>query len=241
MEIIFGFCRVSTLHQNIERQVRNILEKYPNARIVKEYYTGTKLDGRKEWNKLYELVKKEVTKGKDVKIIFDEVTRMSRNADEGFKLYQELFELNVNLEFLKDSHINTDVYRKALNVDIQMTGTNVDIILEAVKKYLMALAKEQIKLAFQKAEDEVNYLHKRTSEGLLTAKLNGKQIGRIKGKSYKTKKEITCKEVILKNSKDFNGTNTDEEVMKICGISRNSYYKYKREVKQSILETTVSL
>lgn len=241
MELIFGFCRVSTLHQSIDRQVRNILEKYPDARIIKEYYTGTKLDGRKEWNKLYELVKKEVTKGKDVKIIFDEVTRMSRNADEGFKLYQELFELNVNLEFLKDSHINTDVYRKALNVDIQMTGTNVDIILEAVKKYLMALAKEQIKLAFQKAEDEVNYLHKRTSEGLLTAKLNGKQIGRIKGKSYKTKKEITCKEVILKNSKDFNGTNTDEEVMKICGISRNSYYKYKREVKQSILETTVSL
>lgn len=234
MELIFGFCRVSTLHQSIDRQVRNILEKYPDARIIKEYYTGTKLDGRKEWNKLYELVKKEVTKGKDVKIIFDEVTRMSRNADEGFKLYQELFELNVNLEFLKDSHINTDVYRKALNVDIQMTGTNVDIILEAVKKYLMALAKEQIKLAFQKAEDEVNYLHKRTSEGLLTAKLNGKQIGRIKGKSYKTKKEITCKEVILKNSKDFNGTNTDEEVMKICGISRNSYYKYKRELKNEL-------
>lgn len=234
MEIIFGFCRVSTLHQNIERQVRNILEKYPNARIVREYYTGTKLDGRKEWNKLYELVKKEVAKGKTVKIVFDEVTRMSRNADEGFNLYQELFELDVNLEFLKDSHINTDVYRKALNVDIQMTGTNVDIILEAVKKYLMALAKEQIKLAFQKAEDEVNYLHKRTSEGLLTAKLNGKQIGRIKGKSYKTKKEITCKEVILKNSKDFNGTNTDEEVMKICGISRNSYYKYKRELKNEL-------
>lgn len=241
MEIIFGFCRVSTLHQNIERQVRNILEKYPNARIVREYYTGTKLDGRKEWNKLYELVKKEVAKGKTVKIVFDEVTRMSRNADEGFNLYQELFELDVNLEFLKDSHINTDVYRKALNVDIQMTGTNVDIILEAVKKYLMALAKEQIKLAFQKAEDEVNYLHKRTSEGILTAKLNGKQIGRVKGKIYKTKKETTCKEVILKNSKDFNGNNTDEEVMKICGISRNSYYKYKKELKKSILDNTVSL
>lgn len=241
MELIFAFCRVSTQHQNIERQVRNILDKYPNAIIVKEYYTGTKLEGRKEWNKLYELVKKEVAKGKTIKIVFDEVTRMSRNADEGFNLYQELFELNICLEFLKDSHINTDVYRKALNVDIQMTGTNVDIILEAVKKYLMVLAKEQIKLAFQKAEDEVNYLHRRTSEGILTAKLNGKQIGRVKGNIYKTKKEITCKEVILKNSKDFNGNNSDDEVIKICGISRNSYYKYKRELKQSISETTVSL
>ena len=115
-----------------------------------------------------------------------------------------------------------------------MTGTNVDIILEAVKKYLMALAKEQIKLGFQKAQDEVDYLHKRTSEGLLTAKLNGKQIGRVKGKKYTTNKEKISKEIILKNSKDFNGTNTDNEVIKICGIARNSYYKYKRELKGNL-------
>ena len=49
--------------------------------------------------------------------------------------------------------------------------------------------------------------------------------------TYKTKKEISCKEIILKNSKDFNGNNNDDEVIKICGISRGSYYKYKRELK----------
>ena len=46
-----------------------------------------------------------------------------------------------------------------------------------------------------------------------TAKLNGKQIGRIKGKKYTSKKEIAAKEIILKNSKDFNGTNSDSEVI----------------------------
>lgn len=95
----------------------------------------------------------------------------------------------------------------------------------------MAVAKEQIRIAFEQAEKEVQYLHKRTSEGLLTSKLNGKQIGRVAGKKYKTKKEIYCKEIILKNSKDFNGNNNDDEVIKICGISRGSYYKYKRELK----------
>lgn len=89
----------------------------------------------------------------------------------------------------------------------------------------MAVAKEQIRIAFEQAEKEVQYLHKRTSEGLLTAKINGKQIGRVKGNKYKTKKEISCKEIILKNSKDFNGNNSDDEVIKICGISRGSYYK----------------
>lgn len=234
MDLIFGFCRVSTKRQHIERQVRNILEKYPNAYIVKEYYTGTKLEGRKEWNKLYNLVKKEVEKGKTVMIVFDSVSRMSRNADEGFKVYQELFELGVTLEFLKEPHINTDTYRKALTVDIKMTGTNADILLKAVKEYLMELAKEQIKIAFNQAEKEVQDLHVRTSEGIKTAKLNGKQIGRIKGKTYTSQKEKISKEIILKNSRDFNGTNTDEEVIKICGISRNSYYKYKRELKNNI-------
>ena len=234
MDLTYGFCRVSTKRQNIERQVRNILEKYPNAYIVKEYYTGTKLEGRKEWIKLYNLVKKEAEKGKTVMIVFDSVSRMSRNADEGFKVYQELFELGVTLEFLKEPHINTDTYRKALTVDIKMTGTNADILLKAVKEYLMELAKEQIKIAFNQAEKEVQDLHVRTSEGIKTAKLNGKQIGRIKGKTYTSQKEKISKEIILKNSRDFNGTNTDEEVMKICSISRNSYYKYKRELKNNI-------
>ena len=114
-----------------------------------------------------------------------------------------------------------------------MTGTNVDFILEGINKYLLSLAKEQIRIAFEQAEKEVLDLHQRTSEGIKTTKLNGKQIGRIKGNKYITKKETAAKEIILKNSKDFNGTNTDSEVIKIVGISRNSYYKYKAELKQT--------
>lgn len=227
----YGYCRISTPKQNIDRQERNILEIYPAAHIIKEIYTGTKTIGRKEWNKLYKLVKQEAAAGKEVTIIFDSVSRMSRNADEGFQLYEELFNLGISLVFLKEPHINTDTYKNAINVDIQMTGTNADILLKAVKEYLMQLAKEQIRIAFEQAEKEVLDLHQRTSEGIKTAKLNGKQIGRIKGNKYTTKKETAAKEIILKNSKDFNGTNTDSEVIKIAGISRNSYYKYKAELK----------
>lgn len=233
MELNLGFCRVSTTRQNLERQVRNILSVYPNARIFKEYYTGTKLEGRREWNKVYILAKQEVANKNKVTIIFDSVSRMSRNSEEGFSLYQELFNLGVNLVFLKEPHINTDTFKKALSVDIKMTGTNADILLKAVKEYLMEVAKEQIKIAFDQAENEVIDLHKRVSEGLLTAKLNGRQIGRVKGNKYITSKEKKSKELILKNSKDFNGSNNDEEVMKICGISKNTYYKYKRELKDN--------
>lgn len=228
----YGYCRISTPKQNIDRQERNILQAYPSAHIIKEVYTGTKTTGRKEWNKLYRIVKQEAAT-KEVTIIFDSVSRMSRNADEGFTLYEELFNLGISLVFLKEPHINTGTYKNAINIDIQMTGTNADILLKAVKEYLVQLAKEQIRIAFEQAEKEVLDLHQRTSEGIKTAKLNGKQIGRIKGNKYITKKETAAKEIILKNSKDFNGTNTDSEVMKIAGISRNSYYKYKAELKQA--------
>ena len=231
-KVIYSYNRISTPKQNIERQVRNALEVFPEAHVIKEVYTGTKTDGRKEWNKLYKLVTKEVSEDKEITIVFDSVSRMSRNADEGFKLYEELYNMVINLVFLKEPHINTETYKRALSNQVQMTGTNADILLKAINEYLLTLAKEQIKIAFDQSEKEVLDLHKRTSEGIKTAKLNGKQIGRVQGQKYTTKKELAAKEIILKNSKDFNGTNSDSEVMKIAGISRNSFYKYKKELKE---------
>ena len=222
---IYGYCRISTIKQNIERQIRNIKKEYPNAIILKEAYTGTKTD-RTEFNKLLKVVKSGDT------IIFDSVSRMSRNAEEGFKLYEKLYNNNVNLVFLKESYINTDTYKKALNNNVVLTGTNVDFILEGINKYLMALAKEQIKLAFQQAEKEVQDLHQRTREGIMTARLNGKQIGQKKGATLVTKKSTIAKGQIITYSRDFDGTLKDTEVIKLVGISRNTYYKYKKELLQ---------
>ena len=145
---------------------------------------------------------------------------MSRNAEDGFQLYGELYNLGIGLVFLKEPHINTDTYKKAMQNQVALTGSMVDSILKGINEYLMLLAKEQIKIAFDQAQKEVQDLHQRTSEGLKTAKLNGKQIGRIKSNKYTTKKELAAKEIILKNSKDFNGTNTDSEVIKIAQITR---------------------
>ena len=49
---LYGYCRISTRKQNIERQVRNILTVFPDAIIIREIYTGTKFQGRKELEKL---------------------------------------------------------------------------------------------------------------------------------------------------------------------------------------------
>lgn len=216
---MYGYCRITTKQQSIDRQIRNIKSNYDKAVIIQEVYTGTKQD-RPEWNKLYKKVK-----AGDI-IIFDSVSRMSRNADEGFCLYEELYNKGIELVFLKEPHINTSTYKKALESNIAMTGTNVDFILEGVNKYLMSLAKEQIKLAFEQFEKEVQDLHQRTKEGIETARLNGKQIGQKQGAKLTTKKSIEAKKQIQKHSKDFNGTLSDADCMKLIGLARNTFYKY---------------
>lgn len=224
---VYSYCRVSRKQQSIERQIRNAKDLYPKSIIIQEAFTGTKVEGRKEFNKLLNNVKTGDT------IVFDSVSRMSRNADEGFKLYEELYNKGIELIFIKEPHINTTTYKEALTNNIQLTGTNVDFILEGVNKYLLALAKEQIKLAFTQAEKEVKDLQQRTREGIETARLNGKQIGLKEGTKLTTKKSIEAKEQIEKYSKDFNGSLKDVDVMKLIGISRNSYYKYKKELVEN--------
>ena len=230
MAKIYGYCRISKGTQKIERQHRNILDLYPSAVIVDEVFTGTKIEGRTKWNKLYKAVEQGDT------IVFDSVSRMSRNAVEGFELYKELFNKGVELVFIKEQHINTETYKKALTSNIQLTGTAVDEILKGINNYLLSIAEEQIKIAFEQAEKEVKDLQQRTKEGMETAKLNGKQIGGIKGTKLTTKKSIQAKQQIQKYSKDFKGTLKDIEVMKLIGITRNSYYKYKKELVQELNE-----
>ncbi len=231
----YAYLRISRQSQSIERQRRNVLAYGVSEKnIHEEAYTGTKIVGRKKWN---DLVKK--VKPNDV-IVFDSVSRMSRNAQEGVQEYMSLYERGVELVFIKEPHINTETYKQALGNNIALTGDDVDDILIGVNNYLKKLATKQIELAFQQAEKEVTDLQQRTKEGIETARTNGKQIGQVKGAKLVTKKSLEAKAKIRKYHKDFGGVlERDEEVWTLCGISRNSYYKYKREILQELNEHSI--
>lgn len=221
---VYGYCRISRKQQSIERQIRNITSEYPEAVIRQEAYTGTKID-RPEWSKLFKAVKEGDT------IVFDSVSRMSRNADEGITTYFDLLDKGVKLVFLKEHYIDTEIYQENIKDRIELTGTDEDEIFKGINNYFRKLAVKQIRIAFEQAQKEVDDLHQRTKEGIETARLNGKQIGNVKGVKLKVKKAEQAKEIIRKHSKDFEGTLTDIECMKLAGVSRNSFYKYKKEMK----------
>lgn len=235
MAKVFGMARVSTKRQKLDRQITNIKAAYPTADIRREHYTGTTIN-RPQWIRL----KAEARAGDT--IVFDSVSRMSRNAAEGFADYQELYRRGVELVFLKEPHINTAVFRQSAERVIRLsvnTGNGaVDEYfagnLELINRLLLKLAEQQIQLAFDQSEKEVSDLHQRISEGMREAAKKGTRIGIAQGTTLTTKKSIECKELIQRHAASFGGSLTDTQLIKLCGCSRNSYYKYKRELLDEV-------
>ena len=250
---VYGYCRVSTSKQSLERQERNIIEAYPRAKIRKEVYTGTKVVGREVFNKLVgTLVINKDAEGKEICnlvggtvktgdiLVFDEVSRMSRDSKEGFLYYKALFNKGVELVFLKEAHINTTTFKNAVGAKIKKTGDVIaDKYIQVTNEVIELIAEQQIRIAFEQAEKEIQYLSQRTKEGIETARDLGKQIGLKKGQKLVTKKSIKAKEEIRKYSRDFNGSLEDAKVIKLIEVSRNSYYKYKKELMEEVSRANI--
>lgn len=264
MAKVYGYCRISRKEQSIQRQIQNIKAAYPSAIIKQEAFTGTKLEGRKVFEGLIKTATKQAAQGEDITIVFDSVSRMSRNAADGAETYFRLYEAGITIVFLKEPGINTAVYAEAMNrqklppppVDGTDEGELIDGIMRVVIDYQRKLCRRQIVLAFEQAQKEVDDLHERTREGLREKQRRNaeliaeygedearqhpewRQIGNEQGQTYKTKKGEAVKAAIMKYHKDFGtgklNTLNDLETIKQAGCSRHTYYKHKRELLQEM-------
>lgn len=231
----YGYVRVSTKKQIIGRQIENINNRYEIDKMFSETYTGTTTD-RPQWNRLLKTIQQGDT------IIFDSVSRMSRNAQEGIVTYMELFDKGINLIFLNEPYINTDNYRKALQSGIDTVGNEIaDIYIEATNEVLKLLAKQQIEQAFEQSEKEVSDLRKRTSDGMKT-KCAGDKISKArKDRKFETNKSKTIKAFIQKYSKEFDGTLKDKEIIMLLiaelgNCSEPTFYRCKKELLKCLQE-----
>ena len=243
MGTIYGYMRVSTKHQDVGRQKVNILRVYPSAVLYEETHSGGDYNGCVVLNKLLKIVKAGDT------IVFDSVSRFTRDNVTGLKEYKRLFKMGVNLIFLNEPYINTDNYRKALEVALPRTGTFIDPIIKGVEEALLQLAEKQVQDAFDQANKEMLDIRKRTSQALQKKMAENRilppdqqiRIGTQKGDTFTTKKKIIAMNRIRERiEKEY----PDEVIMnnivgdlmkqlpdsKCKTISRNTYYQYKREV-----------
>lgn len=227
----YGYIRVSTKTQRTIRQYDNIKSFNSDAIIIEEKQSGKDIENRAEFRKLLDKVKPGDT------IIFDEVSRMSRNAEEGYNLYMELMNKGVSLVFLKEHHIDTDEYKRRTQNHIERVSSSnkkmdnlINGILDLVADFERENLKDNIRLAFQQAEHERLFLIKRVTEGKSKSE---KPQGRPEGShNIKTDKADHIKKVIREQSKDFEGKFSDAKIMReyLEGIARNTYYKYKKEL-----------
>ncbi len=128
--MIFGYARVSTEEQNLNRQLDQLKEAGAE-KIYKEKITGTKKD-RPELKKLLDYAREGDT------IIITDLTRISRSTKDLISLVEELGARGINIKSLKESWLDTTTAQGKLMFTI-MAGLSQferDLISERTKEGL---------------------------------------------------------------------------------------------------------
>lgn len=252
---IYGYARASRPTQDTKTQVAKIREQFPDADVREENYTGTTQD-RPVWKELKKKLKKGTT---CVFNEVSRMGRTGEEAyQEYMELYNGGVRLVFLKDSHCNTDSYSKAEKDAINIKIDSGDVDVDdlvtVIVKAINTFIKRKVKDDIFKAFEEAQHEVDRLHIRTSDAMrergasntyktdddgeyvLDEKGNKivetyGSIARSKlGKTVTTKKSQKAKEVIKKHSKSFGGSLSDAECIALCGCSRNSYYKYKREL-----------
>lgn len=217
----FSYKRISTKEerglQKFNRQSKAI-ERYAEENEIEfiaefeEDESGKDFDNRKEWQKLEKLLQSGDT------IVFKDISRFTRETENGYKKYMELMEKGVNLIFLDNKTVCTEYIKQLLNVAEQQ-NLIAKISLENTIKLLLYVE-------LDRAEQERIILINRIKNGIAAS---GKKQGRKEGVPIKLTEELTAD--IKEYLKDRNITMA--ALMKKHNISRNTIMKYIAIVKDN--------
>lgn len=220
---IFAYMRISTKEerelQKFNRQERAI-NKYAEENnisytlIFKEDKSGSSFKNREEWNRLESIVKKGDT------IVFKDISRFTRQAEEGYNKYMELLNKGINLIFIDNQTISTDYIKQLLNVAAEQNLVTKTTLESTVKLLLI--------VELDRVQKEREILIKRIKDGINSSE---KKQGRKQGTLDKMTEEL--KEDIIRYNNDRSITQV--ELMNKHNISRNTLKKYIKIVNEEVL------
>lgn len=211
---IYAYMRISTEEergkQKFTRQ-ENALEKYAKENKIeyllkfKEDKSGKDFENRTEWQRLEKLLQAGDT------IVFKDICRFTRQAEEGYKKYMSLLEKGIELIFLDNPTVSTPYIKQLLDV-AKRQNIVAKTSLESTVKLLLIVE-------LDRAEQERLITVKRIKDGI---KASTKKSGRKEGQLDKMSDEL--KEDIKKYLSDRSIKQVD--LMKKHQISRNTLKKY---------------
>lgn len=165
--MIYGYCRVSSKGQldnnSFEQQETEILNKYENAIVIKEQFTGTTTD-RPKFNELIELLQEN-----DI-LVVSKLDRLARNTVEGIEIVEKLFEKGVSVHVLNVGLLeNTTMGRFFLTTLLAVAEMERNMIVERTQNG-KAIAKT--KLGFKEGRPQ-KYTQKQLDNALSMLNING--------------------------------------------------------------------
>lgn len=221
----FSYMRISTREeremQKYNRQEK-ALEKYAQDHEIelKDVYqfrddvSGKSFENRAEWNRMERLVQPGDT------IIFKDITRFTREAENGYKKYMELLNKNINLVFIDNPTISTDYIKTMMGIAQKQEN-------RIAKKSLNDTIELLILVELDRAEREREIIVQRIRDGL---KASNKKAGRKPGQLDKLTDELQADIVLYLADRSIKAV----DLMKKHNISRNTFKKYVEHVKKNM-------
>lgn len=202
--MMYGYARVSTRHQNLDRQLKALEDYGVNPRAIQvDKYTGTTLH-REGLDTL-----RQMLRFGDI-LVIKEIDRLGRNKDETMSLILELIEKGIDIVVL-DSAV-FQMYIENLKKDNK----------SFTDKLIQAQLKGVIEIMLLLAEEERNKIVKRTAEGRAKAMEKGVKFGadnKIKGEQLEQLK----KDIELFNQRQMKQV----DILKKYNITKPTFKKYR--------------
>lgn len=203
----FAYVRVSSEQQNIDRQIDTM-----RALGIDERDTFIdKASGKDTNRQQYQALKAVVRKGDTV--IFDSITRLSRNMADIKKEYKWFNQNEINMQFVKEPMLNT-------------TNDTTDVMKQAINDIILTLLG-----AF--AQQERESIKQRQAEGIKAARARGKHLGRPKAELTNNQR----KQFNELYPKWKSGEITAIAMMKDLDLKRTTFYKIVKDYESNIMLT----
>ena len=204
----YSYMRISTdtERQNFARQEK-ALKKYAEEQSIEyliefaEEKSAKNFTDRKQFNKLDKLLQSGDT----------DLSRFTREAENGYKKYMEWLERGINIVFLDNPTISSDYIRQMMN-----TAESQDLVTKTAMEGIIKLL---LIVELDRAEQQRRYISKAIKDGIAAS---DKKSGRKKGALDKMTDEV--KQDLESYMVDW--TRTLKAVMEKHGISRNTLKKY---------------
>lgn len=218
----YAYMRISTREgrekQRYRRQEKS-LDRYAKENDIeyvfyfKEDVSGKNFTGRKEWRRLEKIVQPNDT------IVFKDISRFTRESENGYIKYMELLQKNVNLVFIDNPTVSTDYIKELLHI-----AEEQDIV---AKTSLESTVKLLLIVELARAEQERLTISKRTKDGMAASP---NKAGRKPGQLDKMTSELQADIILYLLDRSIKGS----DIMRKHNISRNTFKKYVEHVKEAI-------